>query len=91
MKFRHTAALVLVGWYLMVHSSLSNWDKPPGWTPPLSQWKTIGSYDSAKECWADWNRQIETVRTSKNNSEYGTALMDAQCIASDDPRLEDRR
>jgi hypothetical protein len=48
MKVRHTAALVLVGWYLMV--------TPPGYQPfgtnqaPISRWALVGGFDSADQC-----------------------------------------
>ena len=47
MNPRHAAALALVGWYLMI---------PPGannglpFDAPISQWRHIGSLDSAAEC-----------------------------------------
>jgi hypothetical protein len=40
---RHTAALALVGWYLMAPPS-------PASSVPLNHWLMIGSFDSADQC-----------------------------------------
>lgn len=44
MKTCHAAALALLGWYLMV--PLVGGDA----SAPLSQWRTIDSFDTAQEC-----------------------------------------
>jgi hypothetical protein len=48
MKPRHAAALVLVGWYLMM-PPLSR-DQPPGVDAPLSRWTQVGSLDTLEDC-----------------------------------------
>ena len=59
MRSRHAAALALVGWYLMTPPLRSpqsvHWNegKPQQDTltpAPLSQWRTVNSFDSASEC-----------------------------------------
>jgi hypothetical protein len=81
MNPRHVAALALVGWYLMT----SPWNRfpynklygPKNDTAPMSQWKIIGSYDTAAKCEEDlqWYSELKKV------------FPDLICIASDDPRL----
>jgi hypothetical protein len=44
-NLRHAAALALMGWYLMLAPSV-----PSGSNAPLSNWRTVGSYDSAEAC-----------------------------------------
>jgi hypothetical protein len=48
MKPRHAAALVLLGWYLMVPPT----NGPNGFDVdvPLSWWRTLGLYASAEQC-----------------------------------------
>ncbi len=54
MTLRHAAALVLVGWYLMVppwvfkNAAVSMWGLDTD--APLSKWTFEGSSDSAKQC-----------------------------------------
>jgi hypothetical protein len=95
MKLRHTAALALVGWYLMV---------PPGpihpdpILPAISKWEMRGSFDTAIEC--EDKRGMETIRTANAikdgrdlnapETQMAAQYMLAQCIASDDPRLKEK-
>jgi hypothetical protein len=93
-KLHHAAALALVGCYLMVPPSFDS-------TVPLSQWLTLGIFDTAKEC--------ESRRVTLNDPAFQAALAKAaakkgwvwknrslglsrieaaQCVASDDPRLK---
>ena len=88
MKFHHAAALMLLGWYLMA---------PPMYSPgdvvderaPLSQWKTINSFDTASQC----HNYMNTLRSAVSGhppDEQATIrkrLAKSLCIASDDPRL----
>ena len=48
MKFHHTAALALVGWYLMMPPPY--WSKTNPRTSLLKQWTLFGRYDNAHEC-----------------------------------------
>jgi hypothetical protein len=95
MKPRHAAALVLMGWYLMVPPSSGSHPQ----TAPLSGWLVIRGYDSAGEC--------EAVRATKTQppSQAVNDLVKkyappgkwvdlapeinpaARCVATDDPLL----
>jgi hypothetical protein len=48
MKPRHAAALALVGWYLMIPSSML----PAGaaYKEPLRKWQIVRSFDTADDC-----------------------------------------
>ena len=80
MKPRHTAALALVGWYLLL--------PPPDLAAahrtdaPLSQWVQIGNYNSVKEC--NENR----VALKRETKDGRWAVKQAVCVAADDPRLK---
>jgi len=56
MKFRHAAALALVGWYLMVPPQNAHWQekRQPLYNSnaPLSEWDIDESFDTAAECQA---------------------------------------
>jgi hypothetical protein len=95
MKFRRTAALALVGWYLLTPLA----DPKTGkmyYEAPLKYWQTAGSFDTAKECKQEWLRNLNwfqqhqpKVALDKDSPDtvgYRGAIS-ALCIASDDPRL----
>jgi len=44
MKLRHSAALALVGWYLMTPPAIR------GNSAPFTEWGTAGTFDSGDEC-----------------------------------------
>jgi len=102
MKLRHTAALALTGWYLMVpppepsHSTLDARTKEP-----LSQWVRVGTYDTATECEAE--REQVRLEATQAAGKYGLNQLEkpttrdeliaseasaALCVAADDPRLK---
>jgi hypothetical protein len=88
MKFRHAAALALVGWYLMA---------PPMYSPndvvderaPLSQWKPINSFDTAAQC-QNYMKSLQSAVSGRPPNEQVVIrkrLAKSLCVASDDPRL----
>ncbi len=88
MNLRHTAALALVGWYLMV---------PPAIGPdlPIAKWTHTASYDTAAEC---EKGRVEALAHFKESNpplpphitreEAVNSLISSECIATDDPRLK---
>jgi hypothetical protein len=88
MNLRHAAALALVGWYLMQPPTHRGADGKSVFEDalPLTTWKQIAAYDTAKECQA----QIEHMETlpAKMSEVEGAEFM--RCIASDDPRLKEK-
>jgi hypothetical protein len=86
MNIRYTAALALVGWYLLV-------PLPQYPDAPRSMWPNVGSYDTAQECEADQYRLIERVLHSDfqlpgvSLQQTREVTNESECIATDDPRL----
>jgi len=108
MRLHYTAALALVGWYLMVPGK-------SGVRGPLNEWITLFSFDSAVACYRAHSTMMQALEQS-NPRPLATptlppgypplppgwqvvppgpaktlqALLDAQCIATDDPRLKEK-
>jgi hypothetical protein len=88
MTFRRTAAIALVGWYLMT---------PPGaikgsvWTfssaAPIRHWKVSDPFDTAADCARAQRSHIDAVSPSGSPDLYAYWLS-AQCIATSDPRVK---
>jgi hypothetical protein len=101
MKLRHTAALALTGWYLMLAPRTSD-TLPVTYdaTAPLGQWNVVGSYDTAAECDKGkheipnqilQNRDKMTAEKKVAATQTVTNLLSSSdCIASDDPRLKSK-
>jgi hypothetical protein len=95
LNLRSSAALVLVGWYLMVPP----W--PAKTSTPLSQWIIVKSFDTAANCESGLHQQQVSARALAKHVEQGTSPLPkelpefeahwfwATCIATDDPRLKD--
>ncbi len=87
MNPRRAAALVLVGWYLMV-PPLSH-DRTAFITDaPLSHWRVEKAFDTAQDCenystyfWGLLKDQPTKQKIFRRN---------AQCISTDDPRLKEK-
>jgi len=112
MKSRHAAALALVGWYLMVPppqsppaalatniDAINEYRRMPQ-RLPISQWKTVESFDSADDCRA---YALAASKEKEYNFPKGSTKIDfkalaagyshynrvwGKCIASADPRLK---
>jgi len=90
MKPRHTAALALVGWYLMV--PIPGNDPIPDPVVTFSKWVNIRSFDSAERC---EDGRLGVIETGIGGPQLGgypdwevtKVLLLSQCVASDDPRL----
>ncbi len=94
MKPRHTAALALIGWYLMVPPRASD-HRTFIFDAPLREWSIMGSYDSAKECANDRTAQLDFwANDAAKGLPYRAATLDSLehsvCIATDDPRPKDK-
>jgi hypothetical protein len=88
MNLHHAAALALVGWYLMVPPRNPHPFIKGDYTDtaaPLSKWAHLASSDSAKECEA---RKSDYLKTVAQVPSLAQAALEAECIASDDPRLK---
>jgi hypothetical protein len=96
MKLRHTAALALVGWYLMV-PPYSEKPIPPTNLPPLSKWSVYRRYNAPDECRyarsaiADGfleDAPPDFLQRFGNN--FKSTFVRARCVATDDPRLKEK-
>ena len=88
MNLCQAAALALVGWYLMVPPPLSNAPRD-GRIAALSRWTIARAFDAEKDC------RAESIKRSRSDPTLGKyrglppeEIYDAQCIATDDPRLK---
>ena len=88
MKPRDAAALALVGWYLLSPlppenfgylGKLQDWVFGPASTPPMSEWRQLGAFDTVEKCEA---AKIQAEKSGQEN------IAQSVCIASDDPRLK---
>ena len=101
MKLRHTAALALTGWYLIMPPYMPSETRP---LPPLSQWKVQKPFDTAAQCERELIKQLDAAKaarkaegveserenpsgeiTSGHLTSYSTEYQ--KCVATDDPRL----
>ena len=98
MNLRHAATLALVSWYLMVPPAISNTEVNHG--AALPNWEIISSFDSAEACHAMIlylqrtppkavpEEEATKPPLGKHYNPTIAQLRDAQCVASDDPRLK---
>jgi len=89
MKLRHAAVLALIGWYLMVPPLRSTGSSECyDAKVPISQWQRIKAFDTAEQC------KVASKKSAFAHKQHGldcglaSAWLDAQCIATDDPRLK---
>src|SRR5262249_24600360 len=92
MNLRHAAALALVGWYLMVPTPYGSADLHYEPNLPLSKWTAFESFETADACGKaryDMQRKTEKDRPDQLTVKGRMAFLagEAQCIATDDPRL----
>jgi hypothetical protein len=88
MKLSRAAALALVGWYLMT-------PPPDNLKASISAWEISASYDTAEQCSLEQQRFFDTAikQRSLNLGKLragNEAMLHAQCIATDDPRLNEK-
>jgi hypothetical protein len=84
MKLRHTAAVALVGWFLITPPPQTNGHYDT--SAPLSQWKIEGGAGTRKECEETQAFLSSSALKEKRPSDL-EAARDAKCVPMDDPRL----
>ena len=82
MKLRHAAALLLLGWYLLIPSPAMVEARRTG--PPLSRWYHLGVYDTKDDC----ANMIATKLAQQQNESERWRYSKAICVDSDDPRMK---
>ncbi len=97
MNLRRAAALALVGWYLMLPPNQPLPPYAPLTNVPLSRWSISSAYDAADDCNAAQNAVVTKGNRERPKQKYGSvdwgvsvALVYAQCVATDDPRLKEK-
>jgi hypothetical protein len=83
MRFRYAAALLLVGWYLLIPPQAHG--GPFDLAAPLSHWLIYGRFDSLHECEHAKALNRETFKAP--DDPLKEAFEHAQCVATNDPRL----
>lgn len=79
----HTCAAVVAGWYLMIPpTAATSYDA----SAPLSTWRVFSAHDHAYEC--EGAKFLNREGAKQKNDPIKAALDQAQCIATDDPRLK---
>ena len=88
MKPPNAAALVLVGWYLLIAPTFRN-PQTDSFTvdlnAPLSAWDFVSNYYGASDCELAERDLLDTARLYPNVIAFYTL-----CVPSDDPRLMER-
>jgi hypothetical protein len=93
MNSRHTAALALVGWYLMTPPLTKTGDV--NLEAPLAQWKITNSFDTAIDC-RTVLLQVQGYLPNPETGKKGPITTNPRqtnlvCIATDDPRLKEAK
>ena len=77
-QLSHAVVLTLAVWYLLMPPLRR--DSTVSSFAPLMEWEKLGTYDTFDEC----QKALDSLRGGSSQKEAAT------CIASDDPRLEER-
>jgi hypothetical protein len=102
MTRRHAAAILGVGWYLLVPPALMPrfpGEHEPDLNAPISQWEQLGQFDDASQCehersnlglqLADPKTLADEMQQRSWYGDYARKRLDAsKCIEMDDPRLQ---
>jgi hypothetical protein len=86
MNLRHVAALLLVGWSLIM-PPLSDDRQQVEKNAPLARWDTISTYDTAAACNHELDKLTAVLAGNINYSVIQRRVLAGKCIAADDPRL----
>ena len=94
MTFRHAAALLLVGWYLLMYPPWNVKKKAPDPDLPLNRWYQVEAFDSLEHCEAnkvtilgEMDKKTRTLDRDKANAQQRIRHL-ARCVSADDPRLK---
>jgi hypothetical protein len=87
-KLRRTAALALLGWYLMLPPRVGTAPNGIDDHAPLSRWFAYSSHDAAHEC--EGAKFLNREGHKSLDDPMHRAFEQAQCIATDDPRLKEK-
>jgi hypothetical protein len=87
MKLRHAAALMLIGWYLMLPPFDRNRERDP--SAPISRWTIAERYDALAKCSKAQAQRLKhwvNLGDEQMVDEFGQSV----CVPTDDSRLRSR-
>ena len=93
-KFRSTAGLAFVGWYLMPPPLSQTVRFEVDYKAPLNSWQIMRAFDKAEACEDYRNHELEKYRASavaeptNIPQTFSNAILFSQCVVSNDPRLK---
>ena len=99
MKLRHTAALVWLGWYLMIPPDIPRPYDSIHWRSrvPIADWTVVGTFDSGVTCKEALEKTVRKARQKEQSDSPSVRIPDhlkfvaiknnAACIPTGDPRL----
>jgi hypothetical protein len=92
MTIYHAAALALIGWYLLLPPV--DTENNPRTDLPISEYRQVQSYDTARDCEAAKDKFLKEYRTNAEKPggrEFwlgmDASVVEGLCVSSDDPRL----
>lgn len=85
MNLRHAAALVLVGWYLMMPPPIVGTHKPDS-SAAMSEWEQISAFDTATEC-ENFRLALREKSVKEGQKDRAAFELLERCIETTDPRL----
>ncbi len=88
MKLRHTAALALVGWYLIVPPYAANIYSCDQ-NAPISKWLKFQSFESESACLEYMEMMRSNKGFTRDSPTYYRTIY-SKCISSDDPGLKSK-
>lgn len=86
MKPRNIVAPLLVGW-LLIMPPLSRNHAEVDEKAPLSQWDTIGSYETSAACKSELDKLTAVISGNLTYSVLQKRALAGKCMAADDPRV----
>jgi hypothetical protein len=95
MNLRHSAALALVGWYLMTPPHNGSLSAPLfAWVGPKKSFSSLDECSKMRKQILEHEQQFmqepvveKRLRTPQERQDFVSTLAHSKCIASDDPRL----
>ncbi|MGD1028225.1 hypothetical protein [Candidatus Binatus soli] len=85
MRFRDSAAVVLIGWLLMAPSIDCARDGLQRQTP-LSEWENVDSFNSRESC--ENYREVVIAAEKSDSDNVVERYSYSICVQADDPRLK---
>ena len=85
MKFRHSAAVVFTGWFLIAPPPQANGHYDA--SAPLSKWKIEGGAGTREQC-KETQALLSSRAVKEDSASDIEAVKNAQCVPMDGPHLQ---